>query len=599
MAEERCEKFRIREKAVKMIRICVVHGAAFLLSRDRLEQVQELFRQTFPDMAGYADQIPALLRDPVQYGYRSALLVAEGAVGRVDGFALLMHFPSVACAFLDYIGVRRDVRGGGVGGALYEAAREYAQRIGAKALYLEVQPDVSELTPDPRMLEQSRKRVRFYEGYGARVVEGTAYSTPVGDPPTVAFLLYDGLGDSTAPARGEARAAVEMILTRRFGHVANPEYVRFVVDSFQDDPVLLRPVRFVSGKTQDGAVETARLGRPFVMVCSPKHELHHVRERGYFERPVRVEAIRQALDDTGLFTDVKPRNCGEKSVLAVHDADFVHYLQTVCCKLKDGRPAYPDTFPVRRPDRRPKELPVQAGYYCLDTGTPLYRNAYVAARAAADTALTGADEILAGKPLVYAVCRPPGHHAGKRFYGGFCYFNNAAIAAQHLSAHAKTFVLDVDFHHGNGTQDIFYERSDVMTVSIHGHPDYSYPYFSGYEHETGAGPGLGFNRNFPLRPRTEERAYLRTLERCLDLAGQFQAEVIVLSLGYDIVRGDPTGTFVLPAAALRGLGRQVANLGLPVLVVQEGGYHLRNIRQGSRAFFTGCGEGMRNCSGYG
>ena len=576
-----------------MIKIHAIHGGAFLLSRDRLAQVQEIFRLTFPDLAGYEDRIPALLRDPLRFGYRSALLVAEGAVARVDGFALLMHFAAAECALLDFIGVRPGIRGSGIGGALYEAAREYCQRMGAKALYLEVQPDLPELTPDPKLLEESRKRVRFYENYGGRVVEGTAYSTPAGDPPTVGMLLYDGLGNPSPPDRRDARQAVQMILTRRFGHIVDPEYVRRVVDSFQDDPVRLRPP-YSSRNKKEGGVTSARLGSPFAMVTTPNHQVHHVQERGYFERPVRVDTIQQALGGSGLFTPTKPRNYGEKPVLAVHDADFVHFLQAICSKLKEGRPVYPDTFPVRRPDRRPKEVPVQAGYYCIDTGTPLYRNAYVAARAAADTALTAADEVLAGNMLAYAVCRPPGHHAGKRFHGGFCYFNNAAIAAHYLSGHAKTAVLDVDFHHGNGTQDIFYARSDVLTISVHGHPDYSYPYFSGYEHETGTGAGLGFNRNFPLPPQTEQPAYLRTFERALELIEQFKAEVIVLSLGFDIVRGDPTGTFLLPPGVLRAMGKRLVRSGLPVLIVQEGGYNLRNIRRGSQAFFTGCAEGSHS-----
>src|SRR5690606_34514520 len=138
------------------------------------------------------------------------------------------------------------------------------------------------------------------------------------------------------------------------------------------------------------------------------------KERGYFERPIRAEAIRAALAQNGAFTPVTPREHGEQPIMAVHDPQLVHYLQTVCGKLKEGRPIYPDTFPLRTPSRRPKALAVQAGYYCIDSGTPLYRNAYVAARAAVNAALTGADEILAGQRLAYAVCRPPGHHAGRR-----------------------------------------------------------------------------------------------------------------------------------------------------------------------------------------
>lgn len=571
-----------------MIRIRIIYGSAFFLSRNRVEQVQEIFRQSFPELAGYADRIPMVLRDPIHYGYRSAILVAEGATSRVDAFALVMHFPGVECCLLDFIAVRPGIRGGGIGGALYEAAREYCQRIRAKGLYIEVQPDDPQLTPDPALLRESRKRIRFYEQYGTRVIEGTAYATPVGEPPPVAYLLFDGLGRSGALSQKEARQAVEMILTRRFGHVADPEYVRHVVDSFQDDPVRFRPVRYVGNKIDLVEVKSRRLESAFALISSPKHEIHHVRERGYFEHPVRVDAIKDALGPMGLFASTTPREHGEKCILAVHEAEFLHYLRSVCSKLKAGRPVYPDTFPVRRPDRRPKALAVQAGFYCIDTGTPLYRNAYIAARAAADTALTGADEILAGRKLAYAVCRPPGHHAGRRFYGGFCYFNNAAIAAQYLRAHARAVILDVDFHHGNGTQDIFYSRSDVLTVSIHGHPDYSYPYFSGYEHETGTGDGLGFNRNFPLPPGTDDEKYIRVFNRAIEIIEQTKADVLVVSLGFDILKGDPTGTFVLRPDVFRHMGNRIMKMGWPVLIVQEGGYNVRNIKRGSAEFFAGC-----------
>jgi acetoin utilization deacetylase AcuC-like enzyme/GNAT superfamily N-acetyltransferase len=573
-----------------VIRLRVVHGTCFLLSKDRIAQVQSIFRQSFPRLAQYADRIPSLLRDPIQHGYRSALLVAEGALGRVDAFALVMHFQETASTFLDFIATRPGIRSGGVGGPLYEAVREFSQALGARGLYMEVQPDVPELTPDPAKLEDARKRVRFYEQYGVRVIENTAYSAPVGDPPTVALLLFDGLGRTDPLGREEARKAVEKILTRRYGYVADPQYVRHVVDSFQDDPVRFRPFRYVRLKPAQRAPAKRRLSQAYALVSSSKHEIHHLRERGYFERPIRVGAIRETLEPTGLFAFVAPRAHGEKCIFDVHEAGFVHYLRTVCTTLKEKRPIYPDTFPIRRPDRRPKELPVQAGYYCIDTGTPLYPNAYLAARAAVDTALTAADEILSGRRLAYGVCRPPGHHAGRRFYGGFCYFNNAAIAAHYLSAEARVAVFDIDFHHGNGTQDIFYDRNDVLTVSIHGHPDYCYPYFSGYADETGQGEGLGCNRNFPLPPHTDEAKYLLVFGRALEMIARFGPEVLVVSLGFDILKGDPTGTFVLSPSTLRVLGRRLMQLQRPVLVVQEGGYNLRNIRRGSSEFFAGCAE---------
>ena len=284
-----------------MLRIRVIHGGAVLLSKDRLEQVKEIFSVCFPELAGYAEKIPALLGDPFAHGYSSSLLVAERTGGRVDAFALLMHFPAAHCCFLDFIASRPGVRGSGVGGAVYEATREFAQRLGAKGLYLEVEPDDPSLYPDTKAREVNRKRIQFYEQYGARIIDGTEYHAPVGEPPTTAYLIYDPLGQEAPLSRDEARCAVEMILSRRFGHVADPEYIRRLVDSFRDDPVRFMPVRRRAESAPRAAVNTARLEQPFSLVLTPKHEIHHVRERGYFERPIRHEAIRETLQETGLF----------------------------------------------------------------------------------------------------------------------------------------------------------------------------------------------------------------------------------------------------------------------------------------------------------
>lgn len=576
-----------------MIRIRAVESGSTILSEDRIAQTQEIFRQAFPDpdMAGYAGRIPDLLRDPIEQGYHTTLLIAERAFGRVDGFALLIHFPQAECAFLDFIAVRPNLHGSGIGGALYEATREYCQQMGAKGLYLEVDPDEPEDAVDLSVLDQSRKRIRFYEQYGVRVIDGTAYAMPVGDPPTTAYLLFDGLGVTEELSRASARKAVEMLLTRRFGHIADPAYRKAVLDSFRDDPVRFRPRLRTRSNAPRQAVLHRRLGERFAMVISQKHEIHHVRERGYYERPARVRAIDEALRGTGLFARMAPREHGERPILAVHDAHFVQFLRAVTHKLKEGRPFYPDTFPIRRPDRRPKHHPDQAGFYCIDTGTPLYRNAFIAAKAAANTAVTAAEELLAGRRLAYAVCRPPGHHAGANYFGGFCYFNNAAIAAQFLRPHGRIAILDIDYHHGNGTQDIFYERSDVLTLSIHGDPDVEYPYFSGFSNEIGEYEGAGCNQNFALPPGTDNERYLRTFARALDTVKSFKPEIVIVSLGFDTLKGDPTGSFVVTPAALRTMGKRLAELRLPLLVVQEGGYNVRNIRQGSVAFFTGCAEG--------
>jgi acetoin utilization deacetylase AcuC-like enzyme len=237
-------------------------------------------------------------------------------------------------------------------------------------------------------------------------------------------------------------------------------------------------------------------------------------------------------------------------------------------------------------------LAVRAGYYCIDTFTPLDSNAYHAARAAVDVALTAAEELVRGRHVAYALCRPPGHHAQHRFFGGFCYFNNAAVAAQYLSARGRVAILDIDYHHGNGTQDIFYRRADVLTVSLHGHPNIAYPYFSGFADESGEGDGMGLNLNLPLPERTDDAGYLKALDRALAAIRRFAPSCLVVSLGFDVLKGDPTGSFTLSTRTMGVIGRRMAELGLPMLFVQEGGYNLRNLRRGAVRLFEGVTEGV-------
>jgi len=573
-----------------LIRIRCITSPALPIARDRIAQVEEIFRENFPRLAAYADKIPELLANPFRHEYQTALIVSETTLGKVTGFVLLLHFPDINSSFLDFIAVRKERRGGGLGSALYEATREYCEGLSSVGLYLEVQPDDPDLTKDPAELAQSRKRMRFYEQYGVRPIIGTVYHTPVGDPPTTAYLLFDPLSRTSVLSRTEAQNAVRAILRHRFGHIVDEDYIHHVVESFVDGPVRLRPPRYVQTGDWVRQVTTGHIQKPFALVASQKHVIHHVRSRGYFERPARVGVVLDAILPLSLFTVIPPKRFSERVVLAVHDRHFVNYLKIVCTKLETGRPVYPDTFPIRRPDRRPRDLPVQAGYYCIDSCTPLYRNAYFAARASVDVAMTAAEEILTGVPVAYALCRPPGHHAERKVYGGFCYFNNAAIAAHQLSLYGRTAVLDIDFHHGNGTQDIFYARPDVLTVSIHGHPDYSFPYFSGFAGETGEGPGLGFNQNFPLPPNTTDVGYLKTFEKALIRIGRFRPDFLVVSFGLDVLKGDPTGTFLLSVDALRTVGRRLAQLKLPMLVVQEGGYNLRNLKRGTVAFFRAISE---------
>jgi len=570
-----------------MISIRRVYSGALARDADKIRQVQNIFRSNFAEDSSYADKIPDMLDKPFAFGYRTILLTSQTADRRVTGFSLILHFPEINSSLLDFIAIRPQIKGGGLGSALYEASRDMLQRLGSRGLYLEALPDDPTVVKDPALLKENRRRLNFYEYYGVYPITGTAYESPIGDSPAP-YLLFDSLGRVRPLGRRECRAAVRLILQRKYGHIVTQEYIDMVARSIKDDPVRFREPRYNRVEIVQPAVSAnERLQREMALISSSVHRIHHVRERGYVERPARIEILEQVLSETGLFDCVPPRSHGGRLLREVHDPDFVTYLKTVCEKLAPSRPVYPYVFPIRRPERKPKELAVRAGYYCIDTFTPLDQNAYRAARAAVDVALSGAQELLDGRPVAYSLCRPPGHHAGRRVFGGFCYFNNAAVAAQALSGEGKVAVLDIDFHHGNGTQDIFWTRADVLTVSIHGHPNYAYPYFSGFADEIGEGFGRGCNRNFPLPENAGDEPYLNTLDRALDVTVRFKPTFVIIALGYDTMTGDPTGSFALSSKTLQTIGTRLASLHRPLLIVQEGGYSLRNLRRGSAAFFRG------------
>jgi acetoin utilization deacetylase AcuC-like enzyme len=362
------------------------------------------------------------------------------------------------------------------------------------------------------------------------------------------------------------------------------------VQSVGERPIELQPPR---SRGAPPKVPTAHgVFAPCKVVVTEAHRLHHVRERGYVERPVRVDRILQAITALPGIEVCPVTEHGEQPILAVHDADYVRYFERVCSKLKPDDAVYPYVFPIRKRERQPLDEEVRAGYYCIDKFTPLTQNAYVAARAAVDCALSGADLIERGERLVYAICRPPGHHAERGVYGGFCYFANAGIAAHALSARGKVAVLDIDFHHGNGTQDIFYDRADVLTLSIHGDPSYAYPYFAGFADERGEGAGEGYNHNFPLPENVRDDDYLRVLEQALSLIEQFAPHCLVLSVGLDIAKGDPTGAWAITPDGFERIGGAIAALGLPTLAVQEGGYDTRVLGRNARHFLEGLQRGI-------
>lgn len=576
-----------------MFRIHKIFDVTTPANRQLLNQVQAILRV---QIVGLSEKdiamLPSQLANPMKYRFRSILLVAEDGNAIVRGFAMLLHAPDLDFCYLDYVCAGRGDTGGGIGGALYTRAREEAFNLGTIGIFMECLPDTPELSPDPAIRKQNIARLRFYERFGARPLANTAYETPLGadtaDPP---YLVYDNLGQDDRPLwRNEARKIVRAILERKYGDSCPAAYVDMVVKSIKDDPVQLREPRYMRPESRNlpGQPKQQRIA----LIVNDQHSIHHVNERGYVEAPVRIPVIMKELAKSEIFEETAARKYGISVIEQVHKPEFVEFLQKACANVPPGQSVYPYVFPIRNRARPPHELPLRAGYYCIDTFTPLNANAYKAARRSVDCAMTGADCLLDGRLAAYALVRPPGHHAEHEAFGGFCYFNSSAIAAHHLSKHGKVVLLDIDYHHGNGAQDIFYKRKDVFTISLHGHPRFSYPYFSGFEDEKGAEEGTRFNLNLPLPENIDGERYRSVLSTALEKIRRYNPQFLVLSLGLDTAKGDPTGSFSLLAKDFRENGRMIGKLQLPTLVVQEGGYKTQTLGINARHFFTGLWESL-------
>jgi acetoin utilization deacetylase AcuC-like enzyme len=307
------------------------------------------------------------------------------------------------------------------------------------------------------------------------------------------------------------------------------------------------------------------------------------------EVPARAEVILDAVRAAQLGPVVAPTDHGSAPVLAVHDAGFVGFLRTVHAQhaayCKQDEPVFAWTFATRHRGRKPRGVLGLVGYYAFGWGTPILEGTWEAAYWAAQCALSAADYIRAGARAAYALCRPPGHHAATDLYGGFCYLNNAAIAARYLQRDdAKVAILDIDYHHGNGTQEIFFGDPTVLCCSLHAHPDDDYPYYWGDVDERGEGAGEGYNRNWPLPQGTDDVLYLAALDEALAVIREFAPQYLAVSAGFDIVAGDLIGQFNVTTEGLREIGRRIAGLGLPTLIVQEGGYLLSALGENAVAF---------------
>lgn len=294
------------------------------------------------------------------------------------------------------------------------------------------------------------------------------------------------------------------------------------------------------------------------------------------EQPARVDALLGAVRRMG-GTVVQAPDAGLAPILAVHPQRYVTFLQGIYQRWQriEGASAevIPNVHPASRLDGYPLSAVGQAGFHMTDTSCPISAQTWAAAYASAQTAIHAADLVVGGEKAAYALCRPPGHHAFAELAGGFCYLNNSGIAAQRLTdAGRRVAILDVDLHHGNGTQGMFYARGDVLTVSLHAHPERFYPFFWGYAGEFGEGDGVGANLNLPLARGTGDAGFLAALAQGIEKLQAWGADTVVLALGLDAFEGDPFAGLTVTTPGFAAIGRAVAAMGLPVVIVQEGGY---------------------------
>jgi acetoin utilization deacetylase AcuC-like enzyme len=297
----------------------------------------------------------------------------------------------------------------------------------------------------------------------------------------------------------------------------------------------------------------------------------------YLENPDRMDRILNALLDTDWAEIAEPKDFGLDPILAVHDKGYLDFLASawtewLASDARDKSTLLPSTFALRRHPQKPASLLGRAGYYMMDLSACIVEGTYSAALASAQCALSAAETVANGEQSAFALCRPPGHHAGKDYAGGYCFINNASVAANWLSAKGNVALLDIDYHCGNGTQDIFYERDDVLTISIHADPNFEYPAYAGYADETGSGAGLGFHKNLPLEKGTDDAQYLLALEEALGLIRKFAPTYLVVSAGMDIYADDPLGTIRVSTEGIGAIGTQISALDLPTVIVMEGGY---------------------------
>lgn len=325
-------------------------------------------------------------------------------------------------------------------------------------------------------------------------------------------------------------------------------------------------------------------------IFSEAHQRHAGRAEFYagklvpcFEKPERAELVLASVRGTGLGDIIAPAAHGLEPLRQVHSAAYLEFLQTVWTEwkaLRGDTDALPTSWPVRSFSQRvPDAIDGRLGFYAMDAATPITEGTWEAATTAADCTLTALAKIQAGARGAFALVRPPGHHAARDLYGGYCYLNNVAIAAQRFvhETGERVAILDVDYHHGNGTQSIFYDRDDVLFLSLHGDPKQEFPYFLGFADERGFGAGEGFNRNFPMPWGTTAERWFEAADEAFREIETYEPGLLIVSLGVDTFEGDPISQFRLASDDYLKLGERLARLGLPTLFVLEGGYAVEAI----------------------
>ena len=329
----------------------------------------------------------------------------------------------------------------------------------------------------------------------------------------------------------------------------------------------------------------------------PSQKLHYPKtylSRGQMRKPQeipdRVDAMLAGLKRLNLGV-TEPQDFGMEPLLAVHDKGYLAFLKTAHQRWKEIPQDWGDEVMSNIYVRHPNPLRgilAEAARYLADGSCPIGEHTWTSSYWSAQSAVAGAEAILAGDHKAYALCRPPGHHARHDAAGGFCYINSAAVAAQHLrSKFKRVAVLDTDMHHGQGVQEIFYARDDVLYVSVHGDPTNFYPVVAGFDDEQGEGAGKGFNHNLPMPHGASDQVFFESVDKAIETLNQFKPDAVVLALGFDVYKDDPQSLVAVTTGGFEKLGRIVSDLSLPTLVVQEGGYHLGDMADNTASFFSG------------